>query len=141
MDFALESFLPYQLSIVTQTVSGGLAKLYASRFDLSVAQWRVMAVLGRYQPISANEVCERTVMDKVAVSRAVSGMLRRGLVERTIDPEDRRRSALRLSRRGRAIHNEIVPIAQSYERRLMASLSPAERGTLDALLKRLLANA
>ncbi|MDF3075296.1 MAG: MarR family transcriptional regulator [Alphaproteobacteria bacterium] len=62
----LEQFLPYRLSIVAQTVSGALSKLYASRFDLSVPQWRVMAVLGRYEPISANEVCDRVVMDKVA---------------------------------------------------------------------------
>lgn len=139
--FALEDFLPYRLSIVAQTVSGSLSKIYASRFDLSVPQWRVMAVLGRYEPISANEVCELTVMDKVAVSRAVQAMLRRGLVERTVDPSDRRRSALRLSRRGRAIHNEIVPMAVEYERRLLQSITPEERGLLDSLLKRLQSRA
>lgn len=139
--FALENFLPYRLSIVTQTVSGGLSKIYASRYDLSVPQWRVMAVLGRYEPISANEVCDRTVMDKVAVSRAVQAMLRRGLVERTVDTRDRRRSALRLSKRGRAIHNEIVPLALDYERRLLESLTAEEKTALDSLLKRLLNGA
>ncbi len=139
--FALEDFLPYRLSIVTQTVSSALSKIYASRFDLSVPQWRVMAVLGRYEPISANEVCDRTVMDKVAVSRAVQAMLRRGLVERTVDTSDRRRSALRLSKRGWAIHNEIVPMALEYERRLLQAMTPEERASLDTLLQRLLASA
>lgn len=139
--FALEEFLPYRLSIVTQTVSGALSRIYASRFDLSVPQWRVMAVLGRYEPISANEVCDRTVMDKVAVSRAVQAMLRRGLVERTVDASDRRRSALRLSKRGRTIHNEIVPLALDYERRLLDSMTPEERAALDLLLQRLLQSA
>jgi DNA-binding MarR family transcriptional regulator len=139
--FALEDFLPYRLSIVTQTVSGALSKLYASRFDLSIPQWRVMAVLGRYEPISANEVCDRVVMDKVAVSRAVQAMLRRGLVERTVDVRDRRRSALCLSKRGRAIHGEIVPLAIQYERRLLGTLSPEERTLLDSLLQRLLKGA
>lgn len=139
--FALENFLPYRLSVLTQTVSGGLSKIYASRFDLSVPQWRVMAVLGRYEPISANEVGDRTVMDKVAVSRAVQAMLRRGLVERTVDARDRRRSALRLSKRGRSIHNEIVPLALAYERRLLETLTAEERTALDSLLKRLLSVA
>jgi DNA-binding MarR family transcriptional regulator len=139
--FALEMFLPYRLSIVTQTVSGALSKLYASRFDLSIPQWRVMAVLGRYEPLSANEVCDRVVMDKVAVSRAVQAMLRRGLVERTVDASDRRRSALRLSKRGRAIHAEIVPLAIEYERRLLETLSSEERAMLDSLLQRLLKGA
>jgi len=139
--FALEEFLPYRLSIVTQTVSGALSRIYASRFDLSVPQWRVMAVLGRYEPISANEVCDRTVMDKVAVSRAVQAMLRRGLVERTVDASDRRRSALRLSKRGRTIHNEIVPLALDYERRLLETMTAEERSALDLLLDRLMKNA
>ena len=68
-------------------------------------------------------------------------MLRRGLVERTVDNRDRRRSALRLSKRGRSIHNEIVPMALEYERRLLASLTVEERATLDALLQRLLKGA
>ena len=140
-EFALEGFLPYRLSILTQTVSGALARLYADRFGLSVPQWRVMAVLGRFQPLSANDVCEKTVMDKVAVSRAVAAMLKRGLVERTIDRADRRRSALRLTRRGQAIHRQIVPLALHYERRLLDTLSPQERKEFNAVLDRLLANA
>lgn len=80
-------------------------------------------------------------MDKVAVSRAVQAMLRRGLVERTVDASDRRRSALRLSKRGWAIHNEIVPMALEYEHRLLQAMTPEERAALDTLLQRLLASA
>ncbi len=140
-ELALERFLPYRLSIVTQTVSGALSRQYGDRFGLSVPQWRVMAVLGRFAPLSANQVCERTVMDKVAVSRAVAALLQRGLVERATDNADRRRSALRLSRKGRAIHQQIVPLALDYERRLVAGLSPAERATLSTVLDKLLRSA
>lgn len=137
----LEKFLPYRLSIVAQTVSGALARQYADRFGLTVPQWRVMAVLGRFQPISANGVCEKTVMDKVAVSRAVAAMLKRGLIERAVDKADRRRSALRLTRRGRAVHRQIVPLALDYERRLLGGLSLQERTALHAALDRLLDRA
>src|SRR5690606_34750172 len=112
--FLLERFLPYRLSIVAQLSSTSLARLYAQRYGLSVPQWRVMAMLGRYRTLTAAEICDRTLMDKVAVSRAVSAMLARGLIERAPDPSDRRRAALRLSPAGQDMHREIVPLARRY---------------------------
>ena len=88
----LENFLPYRLSILAQAVSESLYRLYADRFGLTVTQWRVMAALGRFAPLTASEVGQHIVMDKVAVSRAVTALLRRGLVERVTDRTDRRRA-------------------------------------------------
>ncbi len=68
----LEKFLPYRLSVLSQLVSESLHDLYAGPFELSVTQWRVMAALGRFAPLTASEVGQRIVMDKVAVSRAVA---------------------------------------------------------------------
>lgn len=134
---ALERFLPYRLSVLTNTVSRALARVYQDRFGLSIPQWRVMAALGRFPGLSANEVAEKTAMDKVTVSRAVSGMLARELVERQTDSADRRRASLRLTAQGAAIYAEIVPIARAYEARLVALLSAEDRAVLDRLLDRL----
>ena len=81
----LENFLPYRLSVLAQIVSESLHDLYAGPFDLTVTQWRVMAALGRFAPLTASDVGQRIVMDKVAVSRAVAGLMKRGLVERATD--------------------------------------------------------
>ena len=91
----LENFLPYRLSVLAQIVSESLHDLYAGPFDLTVTQWRVMAALGRFAPLTASDVGQRIVMDKVAVSRAVAGLMTRGLVERATDQEDRRRASSR----------------------------------------------
>ena len=101
--FRLEHFLPYRLSVLSNTVSEGIAQTYRDEFDLSVTEWRVIAVIGRYPGLSASEVVERTAMDKVTVSRAVAGLERDGRLLRRRDPEDGRRSALRLSASGRRI--------------------------------------
>lgn len=137
----LEKFLPYRLSILAQAVSDSLHALYADRFGLTVTQWRVMAALGRFAPLTASEVGQYIVMDKVAVSRAVTALLRRGLVERITDRTDRRRASLRLSPRGRSLHARIVPIALAFEKRLTAVLDARDRRTLDQLTDRLLARA
>ena len=137
----LEKFLPYRLSILAQIVSESLHDLYAGPFGLTVTQWRVMAALGRFAPLTASDVGQRIVMDKVAVSRAVSGLMKRGLVERATDRNDRRRASLRLSARGGAMHARIVPLALDYEGRLYQALSAEEKRRFDALADRLSAHA
>jgi DNA-binding MarR family transcriptional regulator len=137
----LEKFLPYRLSVLAQLVSESLHDLYAAPFGLSVTQWRVMAALGRFAPLTASEVGQQIVMDKVAVSRAVAGLMKRDLIERATDLNDRRRASLRLSAKGRAMHAQIVPLALNYEAELYLALSPEERETLNGLCDRLFAHA
>ncbi|HZP98435.1 MAG TPA: MarR family transcriptional regulator [Reyranella sp.] len=137
----LENFLPYRLSVLAQLVSESLHDLYSGPHGLTVTQWRVMAALGRFAPLTASEVGQRIVMDKVAVSRAVAGLKKRGLIERATDRADRRRASLRLSARGRVMHSRIVPLALAYEAKLYEALSTQERRTFDTLSDRLFARA
>jgi len=133
----LEHFLPYRLSVLTNRISQGLAGLYAERFEISITQWRVIAVLGREPGLSANDVAERTAMDKVAVSRTVAKLLQRGLLARQVHAQDRRRSVLQLSTEGARIYAQIVPMALNYERRLLAALALDEHAQLERLLHKL----
>lgn len=137
----LERFMPYRLSVLTNTVSRDVARMYDARFGLSIPEWRVMAVLGRFEALSAGGVAQRTAMDKVRVSRAVSRMLKNGLLQRATDKSDRRRSELRLSARGGAIYRQIVPLALAVEADLLAVLEADERRVLDRLIARLQARA
>lgn len=133
----LEQFLPYRLSILSNTVSNTIAREYRELFGLSIPDWRVMAVLGRFGPLSASGVCERTAMDKVTVSRAVSQLIEQKLIKRETDPTDRRRSILKLTARGARTHRKIVPIARGRETELAAALTEKERRSLDTLLAKL----
>ena len=137
----LERFLPYRLSVLSNRLSNAIAKSYESRFQLSVTEWRVIAVLGRFRGLSANEVAERTAMDKVAVSRAVARLLESGRLQRDLHENDRRRSVLELSPAGYEIYESVAPIALSYERALLEALAPDERDTLLRLLDKLSAKA
>ena len=67
----LREFLPYRLSVLSNTISTRIASLYDREFGLSIWQWRVMAVTGDRPGISATEIGQLTAMDKVAVGRDV----------------------------------------------------------------------
>lgn len=133
----LDSFIPYRLSVMQQEVSRAISAVYADKYGLMRYDWRVMAALGDDQPLSANEVCERTNMDKVQVSRAIARLKESGLVDRDRDAEDRRRSCLRLTRRGQTIYREIVPAARAREAEILETFSVVELQQLDRLIDKL----
>jgi DNA-binding MarR family transcriptional regulator len=137
----LEKFLPYRLSVLSNTVSGAIAASYFLHFGLSIPEWRVMAVLAATPGLSAAEVTARTAMDKVAVSRAVATLLAAGRLRRTTVPADRRRTHLQLTTAGERVYAQVVPMALEYERRLVASLSARDRVLLDRILRVLLGRA
>jgi DNA-binding MarR family transcriptional regulator len=133
----LEEFLPYRLSYLTNSISQGLSKLYTDKFGIAHAEWRVMAVLGRFSNISAGNVAEKTAMDKVAVSRAINNMIKNGLISRTFASDDKRRSELNLSNEGRTTYNKIVPLVQNYETELLETLNLSEKNDLKNILNKL----
>jgi DNA-binding MarR family transcriptional regulator len=133
----LDGFMPYRLSVAQQEVSRTIAKVYARKHGLMRHDWRVMAALGDAQPLSANEVCQRTNMDKVQVSRAIARLKNKGLVSQHQDLEDRRRSVLQFTGQGEAIYRDIVPAARAREADLLSALSEAEQQQLGQLIDKL----
>ena len=132
----LAGFLPSQLSVASNAVSSLIATRYRKRFGLKIPEWRIMAVLGDSGRLTQRALTAATVMDKVAVNRAVKVLEDRGLVARVPNPGDGRSHLLELTGEGRAIHAEVMPLARATERELLGGLKPDE----EALLRRLLAD-
>jgi hypothetical protein len=42
----LDDYAPYRLSVLSNIISRSVAQLYASQFELTIPEWRVMALLG-----------------------------------------------------------------------------------------------
>ena len=140
-ELRLEDFLPYRLAVLSTTVSTTVARAYDKRFGVSIPEWRVIAVLGRFSGLSAVEVAERTLMDKVAVSRAVTKLIKNGRIDREFDDTDKRRSILNLSEDGKKLHDEIAALALQFERDLLLGFSAEELENLNSIMERLLARA
>ena len=138
---ALERFLPYRLSILSNKISGIIAATYRDKFALSITEWRIMAVLGEYSGISADEVSIKTQIEKSILSRAISKLLQRKLIERKFSSDDRRRSMLSLTKTGLSVYDDIVPISYDYEQQLLSCFNAQEKATFDELIDRLLAHA
>jgi DNA-binding MarR family transcriptional regulator len=140
-ELILEEFLPYRLSVLSHTVSTTIAKVYEKKFGISIPEWRVIAILGRCPGLSAVDVADRTMLDKVAVSRAVSKLIKNGRIDREFADADRRRSILNLSPAGLAVHNEIAPLALAFEHDLLQGISATDYDAFNVVVERLLDRA
>ncbi|EGY01761.1 transcriptional regulator, MarR family protein [Nitrospirillum viridazoti Y2] len=136
-DLQLNRFLPYRLNILSKKVSLALATRYQERFGLSIPEWRVFATLGQEQPLSSNDIVERTAMDKAKVSRAVNRLVAAGLLDRQPHPRDQRLLRLSFSPRGRDLYAQVAPEALAWEGQLLSVLTDAERAQLWALMEKL----
>jgi DNA-binding MarR family transcriptional regulator len=135
--FRLEDFLPYRLSVASNRVSRLFARRYSEAFGISIPEWRVIAVVGRFGTLSPSAVGEATAMDKVKVSRAAAGLVARGLLRQAPDPHDGRGRLLSLTRKGVAVHQGVVPLARELAASLSRGFSRTEWAALQQALLRL----
>lgn len=133
----LSAFLPYQLSLTSNAVSGRIAQEYRARFGLSVPEWRVMAVLGDAGGLTQRDLTMRTLMDKVAVNRACKVLEDRGLASRRPNEQDGRSHLLELTPAGVDVHAQIMPLAREMERRLFGSFGHEEIEQFRTLLEKI----
>jgi DNA-binding MarR family transcriptional regulator len=80
-------------------------------------------------------------MDKVAVSRAVTKLIKNGRIDREFADADKRRSILNLSEDGKKLHDEIAELALGFERDLLEGFSADELDQLNTIMERLMARA
>ena len=100
-----------------------------------------MAVLGEFPGISADEISLKTQIEKSILSRAISKLLKRNLIERSIAEDDRRRSEITLSATGLTVYNEVVPLSYCYEETLRSCLTEHEQRQFSELIDRLYEHA
>jgi DNA-binding MarR family transcriptional regulator len=137
-DFQLEDFLPFRLSVAAENTSRIMTKQYLERVGLGMAEWRLLAAVGRYGVLSPTAAGERTAMDKVKVSRAAASLAARGFVKQSQDPSDGRGRLLRLTRKGSTIYAGLPEMAQRLERLILEGITATESANLQKILLKLI---
>ena len=128
-------FAPFRLNRLAAEVSAALASEYRERYGLDIPEWRVLATLGfRNQACSAQYIAHCTRTHKSTISRAVTALLKRQLVERVENKDDRRELLLRMTRQGQALYQKLIPRLLRRESEILSCLSARERKEFAQLL-------
>ena len=121
-------FVPFRLNRLAAEVSAALSSEYEQRYGLDIPEWRVLATLGfRNDACSAQYIAHCTRTHKSTISRAVTALMARQLVERVENEDDRREFALRMTRKGKALYQELIPRLLRKEQEILSCLSAQER--------------
>jgi len=133
----ITDLVSYRLGRVAHLASRGAALRYRREFGVSLMEWRIVALLGGFAPMSLRDVAKEAGLDKGQASRAVSALHARGLVVRDVDSEDARLVSLGLTRAGKTLYRGLMRAAAERNDVLAAALTPAERASFDRALEKL----
>lgn len=99
---------------------------------VTAAELSALSVVVHAGPASLTALADAEQVRPPTMSRLVSGLEERGLVDRTRSREDRREVEIRATDRGRALLDEGRQRRLRELRRALARLSPEDRRALDA---------
>lgn len=123
---------------LSNKLSSGASHEYRRLFDIGVVEWRVLCQLSA-EPWSIGAHLSNTIgLDKASISRSLSLLAERGLIEMR-EGEGRRREAA-LTDAGWTMHRQVLTVARAREAALLTGFSETEVNTLLSLLNRLLGN-
>ncbi len=123
---------------------GDLIRVYQFRdrdriccHDLSITQCHALEVLTVRGGLTLNEVAAELYLDKSTASRVVAALERKGYVERTEHPEDRRAILLEVTATGEALYKQIHGAIIEQEKGLLTDFDSGTRQSMTMLIRRL----
>lgn len=127
-----EDFLTFRLTRLTNALRTNLTKRYLEEFELSLPEWRLLAMIARFAPMRFSEVTSRSSMDKGQVSRTLRVMEKRGLTKmKTIKGAASDALAapvmVSITPKGAALYKSVLPAARRRQAEMLLSLSEGER--------------
>jgi DNA-binding MarR family transcriptional regulator len=133
----IRELLSYRLHRVANLLSRGAELRYRREFGVSIWEWRTLALLGAATgPQSLGSLAQAAGIHKSQMSRVVSGLAQRKLVERSENSADGRGVQLALSKAGRKVYLGLIGAAAERDRAFRNCLSPKEKAVFEkALLK------
>ena len=137
----IRDLLSYRIHRLANALSRGAATRYRRDFGVSLMEWRILALLGGFGPLTLRDLARESGLDKAQASRAVTALVRRGLVEREAGQADARQVALRLSVEGARVQAGLMAAARERDAAFRAALPDGAVATLEEALARLMAAA
>ncbi|WP_199536982.1 MarR family winged helix-turn-helix transcriptional regulator [Spongiactinospora gelatinilytica] len=131
----IRELLSYRLHRVANALSRSAALRYRREFDVTLHEWRTIALLGADEPLTVNRLARLAGLDKAQMSRVTGKLTDRGLIER--EPGPGRTTQLSLTRSGRVLYRGLIRAANERNDAFLVCLTPLEQEVLDSALSKL----
>lgn len=137
----LDDMLLYRINRLRAIGGGMVLRHCEGRFGVTRREWVVLALLDTTGPVSSSDLAAHAMLEKSAMSKAITGLVEKGLVSREARRGDRRYTLVQLTPDGQARYHQIKPVVEGINRDMLSALDAAEATQLDQFLDRILARA
>ena len=108
-------------------------------FDLTSVQFAALDAIHHHPGIDQARVAEAIAFDRATIGGVIERLEKKGLVDRTVSPQDRRAKVLHLTPEGQAVYVQVVPVVEGLQPEIVDKLTDKQRKQLKKLLRLALA--
>lgn len=127
--------LPYRLLLLARMIDRQASRQLQQEFDITLAEWRVLAFTCAAGPATASTVGHSGGIDRAEISRAVVRLEAKGLVTRQPDPSNRRKLIISPTVAGQSLFVQIRDDRRAFFRGLLADVGADERAIIEAAIE------
>lgn len=113
------------------------SEAHIRQFDLTPAQFDVIATLGNTNGVSMGEIGEKTLITKGTLTGVIDRLIQKQLVVREVPADDRRNVIVQLTPKGQQVFEQVFPLHIAYIKERFEKLDPSELELLKIMLSRL----
>jgi DNA-binding MarR family transcriptional regulator len=132
-----DEHIPHRLLLLARMIDRETSRQLQEEFELSVAEWRVLAFICAAGPASASHIGSAGQIDRAEISRAVRKLAAADLIAREQDEGHRRRRIIHPTAAGRRLFGQIRELRRNYFQTLMGGIPADDRHRLDAMLEKI----
>lgn len=111
--------------------------LAQSGIEVSGGQGRILFVLWKKDNLTMSEISKETSLAKNTVSIVVDGMVKKGILERNINPENRRQTIVSLTEYAKSIQEKYEDVSQQMNTLFYRGFSEKEQKEFEEYLARI----
>ncbi|MNS27925.1 MarR family protein [compost metagenome] len=135
---ALERFLTYRLHVLNKITDRDTNRAYLEDCGIPLGEARCLAAIGRYAPLSVNDLARAANLNKGQASRSAQALVDRGLVEKALSTSDGRGVVLTPTPAGMAQYQRIIDLIAQRNQEIFGCLDASEQQVLGEMLDRLI---
>lgn len=135
---ALERFLTYRLHVLNKITDRDTNRAYLEDCGIPLGEARCLAAIGRYAPLSVNDLARAANLNKGQASRSAQALVDRGLVEKALSTSDGRGVVLTPTQEGMAQYQRIIDLIAQRNEEIFGCLNAGEQQALGEMLDRLI---
>lgn len=135
--YDLTRHLTYRIARLQARLNAQATSLLKTHAQISLSEWRVIAMLANPKVETQKDVLEAMGLDKGQISRTIQRLVQKGMIVPISSAEAQRERGLKLTEKGRHLVEKMVPIMMQRQAHLQSGLDEAEIDRLFDFVNRL----